>query len=89
MKKTTIISLIAFGAFFAAVGQTKDDSSYKPFSKKILPEEFTLSRLKIVRRRTMPSGFLQRLSPQTSLQILTLSSMRTTAISLVTQKPMG
>ncbi|ATR90928.1 secretion protein [Porphyromonas gingivalis] len=34
MKKTTIISLIAFGAFFAAVGQTKDNSSYKPFSKE-------------------------------------------------------
>lgn len=34
MKKTTIISLIAFGAFFAATGQTKDNSSYKPFSKE-------------------------------------------------------
>lgn len=34
MKKTTIISLIVFGAFFAAMGQTKDNSSYKPFSKE-------------------------------------------------------
>lgn len=34
MKKATIISLIAFGAFFTAIGQTKSNSSYKPFSKE-------------------------------------------------------
>ena len=34
MKKATIISLIALGSFFTAIGQTKDNSSYKPFSKE-------------------------------------------------------